>query len=434
MNLNRKLLVFIIFLSIIPSFLPLFSFKPSEFPELYWNSIWGIISVVCSLAGATLLAWEIILRNRFITKYFTKDILRINKIHQFIGKWGMLAIFVHPIAIMFSYGFEWTWIFYAEINSDFTQHIAFGRFAFNLLLIVWISSAILRSRIKFRPWSYIHLLVYPLTFFVFLHAREIGTTIESSEILSTFWNFSIPAILVLIFVRILYAGALFSKVYKIVSIKKLTEEIYEVVISPNSKFIIPKAGQFVYLQLRRFGETHPFSVVNFNNKNGELVFCIKSSGKFTEKLSKVEIGGKIFVDGPYGIFSNEISTEKNKKHILIAGGIGITPFIMRTKEKNNNLYLLNCNRKLAQIIYRDELKKILGGNYYDFISQETHIEKNLFCNKLDWNCLNEIIPKDELVKSNYYICGSKRFNTGIKQMLLTNGINANQIFEEAFFS
>jgi DMSO/TMAO reductase YedYZ heme-binding membrane subunit len=58
------------------------------------------------------------------------------------------------------------WIFTPSFITETEFHITLGRFALVLTLIVWITSAIVRSKIKWRPWKYIHLLSYPILFFL----------------------------------------------------------------------------------------------------------------------------------------------------------------------------------------------------------------------------------------------------------------------------
>jgi hypothetical protein len=60
-----------------------------------------IIANLLGYLGLTLLFIQIVFGTRHIFKYFTTDTVLINKIHSYIGKYGMVFVFLHPIAEMF---------------------------------------------------------------------------------------------------------------------------------------------------------------------------------------------------------------------------------------------------------------------------------------------------------------------------------------------
>ena len=45
-----------------------------------------------------------------------------------------------------------------------------GRFALLAILLIWLSSAIVRGAISYRPWKYLHYLAYPVLFLSLLRA------------------------------------------------------------------------------------------------------------------------------------------------------------------------------------------------------------------------------------------------------------------------
>lgn len=118
------------------------------------------------------------------------------------------------------------------------------------------------------------------------------------------------------------------------------------------------------MQAGRFKSEHPFTIVR--NHDGVLEFGIRKSGKFWEELLSKNVGGQIFLDGPYGRFTKE--AQNNKPKVLISGGIGVTPFIDLVENFGENTIYINCNRKIEEAVERDLLKS-KSGEYLDMVGE-----------------------------------------------------------------
>ncbi len=87
-----------------------------------------------------------------------------------------------------------------------------------------------------------------------------------------------------------------------------------------------KPGQFVMIRPENWGAdlpwARPFSVCQLTSR--DLVLFFQVSGRGTEKLTAVKTGDKIQVLGPLG---NSFVMEEETPTLMIAGGIGIAPFV-----------------------------------------------------------------------------------------------------------
>lgn len=121
----------------------------------------------------------------------------------------------------------------------------------------------------------------------------------------------------------------FEYAYKaeITSIYSLTatEKLYQIQICDpalrNSFTFLP--GQFVMLELPGIGEA-PFSISSSPVRHGDLEFCIRAVGNFTNFLSRVERGARVGLSGPFGTHF-PVEEMHGKDILLIAGGLGIVP-------------------------------------------------------------------------------------------------------------
>ena len=89
--------------------------------------------------------------------------------HTWLGKYGTLLIFLHLIFVTIGFGESWLYSLITNIISSYEFNVTLGRIAIYGLLIVWVSSAILRSRMSYRVWRYLHYLSYAIIPSALLH-------------------------------------------------------------------------------------------------------------------------------------------------------------------------------------------------------------------------------------------------------------------------
>ncbi|MBK6808180.1 MAG: ferric reductase-like transmembrane domain-containing protein [Sandaracinaceae bacterium] len=93
-----------------------------------------------------------------------------------------------------------------------------------------------------------------------------------------------------------------------------------------------QAGDYAFLcvpSLSRL-EWHPFSLINATSDTGSLAFRIRKSGNWTQSLAKLSVGTPVYVDGPLASPCREM--HDCKRMVLVAAGIGITPFVSFLEE------------------------------------------------------------------------------------------------------
>ncbi len=106
-----------------------------------------------------------------------------------------------------------------------------------------------------------------------------------------------------------------------------------------------KPGQFISI----FGEEgsrllpRPISICEINKEKGMVRVVYRVAGKGTKEFSHYHAGAALFIMGPLG----NGYTLKEKRALLIGGGIGIPPLVELAKQ-------LNCERQIVAG-YRDEI-------------------------------------------------------------------------------
>jgi predicted ferric reductase len=382
--------------------------------SLYFASVIGY-------TGVAMMVWQFILGTRTFIGLFTDDISWANKIHSWMGKYGSLLIFAHPVLIGYSYSYSLTKYLKPSFATEFDQHVAFGRFALWILATIWITSALVRGLIRYRPWKFIHYLSYPMMVLAFLHAPEVGHSFSNPGIQFFWFSFLVVFfIAVVLRLRILFGFGV--QVYKIDQQKNLADQIFMLKLSPQQKAIQAKLGQFVYIRSGLFGESHPFSIVDINPNTGDLIISYKVFGRFTKNLTKFQAGKNIYVDGSYGVFTAEV--DEKLPVVFIAGGIGITPFIGHLMSRANfeKTFLFYSVRNKQQAVFSSLAGKKLGSN---FVLVDT--EQN--------QTINSEMIKNTVVNINdfeWFICGPQPMMDHVEKVLLSLGVSSKKIHFEKF--
>ena len=399
----------------------------AKFPTIInISSLALYFSAIAGYAGLMLLLWNFILGTRSVVGLFSRDYAEIIKMHSLIGKYGTLLIFAHPLLVIASYGQSLLFTIWPEFSSQFESAITYGRVSLWIILVIWISSALLKQKMSFRPWKYLHLGAYISAPFALLHVPDSGSSYAS--LLSAriyFWaivvGFAIFGLL-----RLRGALNLNKSKYVIVGQEQVCPNVFTLTIRPtDADFVQPKNGQYIYIKTGWFSEDHPFSVMSFDPTTNIIQIGYKVFGDFTKKLSKIPAGRQLFISGPFGNFTNGIS---NLPCVFIAGGIGVTPFISRILNENNSReqWLFYSNKEKSTAAYLGPIKQALAGRLIQIYKNDDGDEAGYITAMM----IQKYIHQPE--KYNYYICGSEKLTKSVTNELQKCGVAKNNVKSESF--
>ena len=146
------------------------------------------------------------------------------------------------------------------------------------------------------------------------------------------------------------------------------------------------AGQFVDLALRGArpdgsdGLTHTFSIASSPFAEEIVVATRMRDTAFKRALSVLPIGAEVRVEGPMGSFTLHNNTARPA--VLLAGGIGIAPFLSilshtAAERLRHPIFLFYANRYLEDAPFMDALWELERANpRLRFIPTFTRITKN----------------------------------------------------------
>lgn len=151
---------------------------------------------------------------------------------------------------------------------------------------------------------------------------------------------------------------------KIVKVEKETCDITSLYFEAyDESFRKRRAGSFLTLKIRQNGEwskPHPFTI-SCAPEDPLLRVTMKKLGSFTTAAHQLNPGDEVVCAGPYGLFCKDI--DSHDPVIMIAGGVGITPFLsvlrhFRNIRSGNRVLLIWSNKTIEDAFALDELKQM----------------------------------------------------------------------------
>lgn len=175
------------------------------------------------------------------------------------------------------------------------------------------------------------------------------------------------------------------------------------------------AGQFVSVYSKDGANLlpRPISLCEIDAEEGTIRLVYRVVGKGTEEFSHLVAGDTVDVMGPLG----NGFTKKDKRAILIGGGIGIPPMLQLAKE-------LKCEKDIV-LGFRDEtfLLDELGAQGDVYIASEdgkTGVQGNVL------DAIREYCLRADII----YACGPTPMLRAIKEYAMMNHMEAQLSLEE----
>lgn len=391
-----------------------------------------------SAAYMILLQFFFMGRTPWLERVFGLD--KLSRIHHTNGKWGLIMLLMHPLLLTWGYGKLSGATFKNQFVSFLTEyeHVWLAGISLMLFIIVVGSSLyIVRKKLRYEAWYFVHLFAYLAVFSSFFHQIKLGTTLLSSNIFYMYWlalyTFVFANHLVFRFARPVYN---FYKhrfvVSRVVRENYNTVSVYISGKDLSSFNIYP--GQFMILRFLSKGlwwQSHPFSL-SIIPDGKELRVTIKELGDFTKQVAQVIPGTQIMIDGPYGVFTELFSV--SPKVLFIAGGIGITPIrslFEQLTRKGKDAVLLYGNRAEKDIVFKSELETVAqthGGEVVHVLSDDPSYagEKGY----LDQDKIKRLVP--DLADREIFLCGPTPMMDGVIKSLRALGVPLHRIHFERF--
>jgi len=239
---------------------------------------------------------------------------------------------------------------------------------------------------------------------------------------------------------------------QIADIRKETEDTVSIAFQVPDSCISDYdfyAGQYLTLRSKINGEdvrrSYSLCSAPFEKEWRVAVKQVVNGAFSTYANENLKKGDSLDVMTPTGNFCLHADPNETRSYALFAAGSGITPILSIAKtalkeEPHSDVTLFYGNKNFNSIIFREELEA-LKNRYMDrlrvihVLSRESlgnNIQKGRI-NKEKANDLFNAFLKDTPVDA-VYICGPEEMILGVKDSMITNGIDEKKVHFELFTS
>ena len=415
---------------------PLFALLAGSHPPA--RDFWTELSIAFGYSGLAIMGLQFGLtaRFRYVTEPWGEDV--IYHFHRQISLVAVGLVVAHPVILV---AVQPHLLAPSNIlEAPWTAHFALVSI-FSVIALVVTALWRLALKIKYETWHLIHVVLA-------LAAITAGMVhmIGSSFYLVDPWKRSLwigLAVLwigLLLYVRLVKPLFMLRRPYRVAEVRKERGDTSTLVMRPDGhagfRF---SPGQFGWLTIwgSPFAITaHPFSFSSSAAAtDGTVEMSIRNLGDFTSGICNVPVGKRVYLDGPYGAFTIGNPADM---HVLIAGGVGITPMMSMIRTladvgDRRPVMLLYGSKDWDSITFREELEKLKARLDLTVI----HV---LFDPPANWTgergYISAALLERHLTKPyaahEYFICGPGPMMDAIEQTLGELGVPMSKYHSERY--
>jgi predicted ferric reductase len=374
------------------------------------------------------------------------------QIHQLFARTALVFLLIHPF--MYTLPSQPIWMMGAShqnfLGLTLTSGLTGMLSLFALIFMIGLALTRKSSDISYEAWRLSHVILALVIATVgFFHTIDAGRYAQEVW-MKAYWQLMLGlALLSLAWTYVVKPLLQNRNAHEVISIKQVSMGIWELVLKQTlAKKMDYQAGQFAWLKIASSSPLpeNPFSIASCSNKNSsDISFLIKDVGDFTHQISQLQVGRKVFIDGPYGNFGVEAFSAEHDQLVMIAGGVGIAPTIsiMRqmacdqdTKFLNKKILLIYGNRVIEQAINLKEmvnLESFKNLEVIQLVSEPTKEWRGL-TGVLDASTLEGILRSQQInpKTAQFLICGPAEMIDSVETSLDQLGAPLANIASEKF--
>ena len=154
---------------------------------------------------------------------------------------------------------------------------------------------------------------------------------------------------------------MFRGIYKIISNKPLTKDVFEMILSGDTS-AITAPGQFINIKLDGFYLRRPISICDYDSNTITIIYKVVGGG--TEAMSRLESGAEL--DVLCGLGNGFDVSKSGEKPVLIGGGVGVPPLYNLCKkliESGKKVTVILGFNTASEIFYKEKFEP-LGAEVY----------------------------------------------------------------------
>jgi len=363
---------------------------------------------------------------------------RLARWHAMGGRYTVSLVVAHGLLILWGYAVTAHANVVREGSTLLTSYpdVLAATVGGLLLVGVGISSArAARRRLRYETWFYLHLYTYIAVALAFSHQFATGADFMSNLGARVVWGGMYAAV----------AGAIcwyrfvtpirmtFRHRMHVVAVLRESSDVVSVVIGGRHlDELRAESGQFFrwrFLCRGMWWASSPYSL-SAGPRPNRMRITVKDLGDHSRALADVPPGTRVVAEGPYGAVTAAL--RRQRKVLLIGGGIGITPlralFETLPGGPGDFTFIYRASHP-GEVVFRDELEQIAKarGARLWFV---TGRRAELGGDPLSADALRTNIP--DLADHDVYLCGPEGMTAAATKALRAAGVSRRHIHHESF--
>lgn len=320
---------------------------------------WLNLSKLLSLTGTTLLAFSFLLSSRlFFLEAWFGGLDKVYRIHHIVGGIAFVLLLHHPIFLLFDVlpdlDFGWRYFWFSELTA----------YNWGILTLYFMSLMIILTlfiRLPYSVWKKTHEFMGVILILASFHILTISSDVNRPIPLRYWILFLLFMAITSAFYRRFLYGVIGPKFKYLVKKVETRNNVLVVDLAPLDRKMNPWPGQFVFTRFDGFGnEQHPFSLSSISPE-GDIQLGIKILGDHTAEIASLNVNTVATLWGPYGRFWEGYIAKKDL--IMIAGGIGITPFLSMIQREvklptDRKVNLIYCVKDGKEAVFDHDIEEM----------------------------------------------------------------------------
>ncbi|MCL4859874.1 MAG: ferric reductase-like transmembrane domain-containing protein [Caldilineaceae bacterium] len=402
------------------------------------RSFWVELSVGLGFVGLAIMGLQFVLTGRFQRVAASLGLDSMLQFHRQSGLIAFFFILAHPLLLFVT---NPGYLVYLDPRVNLPRALALSAVLGALVLLIVTTLWRRTAGLRYEWWRVIHgVLALFVLFIGLVHILQVGFYVSTPWKQALWIAMTGGAMLLLINTRVLRPLQMRRNPYYVTAVREERGRAWTLVLAPDGhEGMRFAAGQFVWLTLgdSPFSlQQHPFSISSSAEQHDRIELTIKALGDFTSTMHTVEPGTRAYLEGPYGAFT--LDPTSNQGAVFIVGGVGITPIMsmlrtLRDRGDQRPLLLIYGNSDWESVLFQEELALLQQALNLEVV----HVLQNP---PEGWQGETGLISKeilgrwlpDEIAKNGYFVCGPEPMMDMVEPYLSQHGVPLRKIFSERF--
>ncbi len=401
------------------------------------------LGIVAGLVGTNFVLVMLVLAARIPLLDRTIGHDRAVALHRRLGKPALYLLLGHAGLLLIGYGLTEGLNPVAEIGSIWAigdMPLAF--IGLGLMVLVVVTSLIaVRRKLSYEVWHVIHLLSYLSVAVAIPHQLSVGGVLAEGTLQRVYWIalyvLAFGAILTFRFVEPLVASLRHG--LRVAKISEVAPGVAAIHLSGRSlRALGSEGGQFYIWRFwtpRTWWHSHPISLSAMPTDSAVRI-TVRDLGRGSREISRVPVGTRVWIEGPYGLFTDRARTAP--KLAIVAAGIGVTP--IRALLENATIapgeatVLLRASDE-DEAYHWDEIRQLAaakGITLYTMLGRRSPVGARWMADAdvRRGVTMRSVFP--DLLRSDLYLCGPTPWLDLVEADAKALGIPEQQLHSERF--